>query len=106
MTEPKHRKLTYAEAHAAHSILARHCRKVGETAVYEDGWDDERVARVVQADAGIHHCRPGHIAGLRKQMYGNLQPPTTAGMAALVRRIENLEARVEHLYNRLSSLLD
>ena len=64
----KTRKMTYAETFYVGDILRLHCKRVGDYAVYDDGWDDEAVLKA----AGGTFTKT-NISALRQQIVGPLR---------------------------------
>ena len=87
------RKLFQAEVVRVADVLRRHCAAQtdnGRTfAVYDEEWDDERVAR----ESNIAGCHLNHVAGIRRTLIGELRPTKFVS--------PNVDAQIERLSERL-----
>lgn len=85
----KPRKMTHFQAVLLGEELKKHCKTVDGMAVYDEGYDDRKVAALV--DANMSHLS---VAGLRRAMFGDLKMgrPGEPNIKELLKRIEALEA--------------
>ena len=85
-------------------LIEEYCQTQSGKAVYEEGWDDQRIAE----EAGLDTHAP--VQRIRRELVGELYRPRT-GKAATKDRVEDLERKVksleeatEMLSNRLYAL--
>ena len=85
------RKMTVRERHKLAVLLHNHCSSVDGYAVYEDGWDDQRIAAELSLPvAMIYYARRG--------IFGKFRPVSTKEKKSdLDTRVTKLEAQVEKL---------
>lgn len=90
----KARKLTYAETFIVGDAVRKYCKLEGKYAVYEEGWDDDRVV----AELGGTFTT-NNVAGIRRQLIGPIKMGRginngdlkTSRLIALEHRLEALE---------------
>lgn len=88
------------------SLLEHGTRVTPSTFAYKEGWSDEKIAELIAPDLG-----PNHIAGYRREMFGNFPPssPTppidTQTMALVIKlqtELADLNRRFDILCNTLT----
>ncbi len=100
--------LSYAIKRQCEDILREHCKKDGDYAVFDDGWDDSRVASFCATVTG-QFVTKRHIKNLRSILIGKVRdyqvnkPLFFDGLAneMVIARIETLEKRVAYLESNL-----
>lgn len=76
-------------------LLEEHCTELNGYAVYEQGWDDLRVAKEVGLDT------TSRVSGVRKEIVGPMKPTPKGGKS---QRVADLERAIELLTNRVDAL--
>ena len=67
-----YRKFTSRETYIAMSLLEKHCAVVDGEAVYDEDWDDHRIAEEITKATG--HAKPlAGVSRIRKENFGNLR---------------------------------
>ena len=108
-----HTRVKFSDQLTVLARLQEVCKREGEAAVYQDGWDDERVAQVVRAQYGIA-CTRFNVEGIRIQMIGKIARSAApdARQRELAERLGRLEeafsqqaARLKHLEDSLGLTL-
>ena len=82
----KKTSLDFTQRYALAKIIERHCRRVGEFAVYDPGHSDESIAASVD-----FRCSHHNVATIRKDLIGNFAPRSTASTADQGDRLSRLE---------------
>ncbi len=77
---------TFKERLAIHNLLKTHLRQDGDLWVYDEGWDDQRVAQAVNPDFNIDHAKT-----VRLEVFGKLRKVGSPDKVDLLQRIESLE---------------
>jgi hypothetical protein len=108
-------RLSSKQAFAVMKLIEEHGKKEGDYWIYNEGWDDERVAAETDCNLfGVRHRR--------KEVFGNLRHGQTgtrveiAGLEARIATLElesktsraeryKIEKRLEHLEKALNILL-
>ena len=86
-------KLKHNELFIVGDILRQHCRNVSGFAIYEEGWNDEKViTEMAKSHPGIR-LTLNNIMGLRKTLLGPL--PEKKAKATIVSLDERLTALEE-----------
>jgi hypothetical protein len=91
-------------------LVRAHCSRVGDYAVYADGWDEQRILAEVNAnnpdpDKVIHMAS---VQSMRKDLFGNVrkarEEKTMSVSQLLVQRVKDLENDVDRIELRLSKI--
>jgi len=97
--------LTSFQKIQAFKVLEAHCSKDKDgNAVYEKGYDDGIVAKLVSGEYGFE-CNSANIAGLRKEAFGNLPKSGQASNKVTAESYEALKAENEALKMKLEVYL-
>jgi hypothetical protein len=98
-TTPKPHKMTVRDRHRLALLLNNHCSSVDGYAVYEDGWDDHRVAAELSLSVAM-------VSYARRGIFGKYAPaPVKEKKVDLATRVADLEAQVEKLVAALGGNL-
>ena len=102
-TRQKPNKLKQFETVKLSDLLRKHCTTVNGFAVYEEGWNDQRIVKELEAQFKINETNVGN---LRRVMIGVFPPSEkTGGKASNVELIRRLEAAEKEL-NALAGYYD
>lgn len=107
-----YKKATTAEKIHIHSIMAQHVAESnGDTMRYDSGWDDLKVlATVLETLPESTHLKASHVAGVRLEMFGKLEPPTRQAVTPeqvveiVTATLESYDTRVRNLTDRVHKL--
>lgn len=69
----KRTKVNLREKAAIFALLAEYCKRDGEYANYDEGWDDDRIAAEVAKN--YPHVNTGHVQYIRLHVYGKTRDP-------------------------------
>jgi len=93
--------MDYTAIVEAGALIKAHCGKdAAGYAVWEDGWNEERVQQELKGRASV-----ANLVGLRRKLIGNTARKSNAADAALEKRVDDLEARVAELENTVLSAM-
>jgi hypothetical protein len=103
-TRPKgSNRLTQVQAFEVGQVVQKYCTKVDGYAVYQDGWDDERVAQLCTAELG-YIVNANNVGFMRTGVVGPVRSATVrvprSEFDTLLAMISELEARVATLEAR------
>lgn len=94
--------LTQQETFRLSALLAQHCTLVDEAVVYEEGWDDNRIAAEIS-----ERCTAAKVVELRQRYIGRTKAEMSDGRTNnFVTRINHLEAQIKSLTERVTILED
>jgi hypothetical protein len=75
----------------------------GEYAVYKDGWDDERVAKILQANPKTAYVHASMVGHFRRRAFGNFPPRVKKELLASP---DGTKARLTRLEADMQSVMD
>lgn len=96
-------KLVVQQVVALHVLMASHCAKGDDGfAVYEKGWDDDRILKEFENPTPDRPVTRVAVAGMRLKMFGRIRTPSVGADAERIAKLEEQIAHLTEVVNGLS----